>query len=55
MRPVAVNGGPGAIYLDAEGRLLAVVALEIAGGQITHVNSVANPDKLTHLACVTSS
>ena len=53
LRPVQVNGGPGALYLDAQHRLVAVVALDIAGGQITHINSIANPDKLTHLQSVT--
>jgi RNA polymerase sigma-70 factor (TIGR02957 family) len=49
LRPVQVNGGPGALYLDAQQRLVAVVALDIAGGLITHINSIANPDKLKHL------
>jgi len=48
-RPVEVNGGPGALYLDAHQRLVAVMALEIAGGQITGINAIVNPDKLTHL------
>jgi RNA polymerase sigma-70 factor (TIGR02957 family) len=51
-RPVEVNGGPGALYLDAQQRLLAVVALDIAGGQITRLNAIVNPDKLTHLGPV---
>jgi RNA polymerase sigma-70 factor (ECF subfamily) len=52
LRPVQVNGGPGALYLDAQKRLIAVVALEIAGGQITNINAIVNPDKLTHLGPV---
>jgi Sigma-70, region 4 len=52
LRPVEVNGGPGALYLDAQQRLIAVVALEIAGGQITNISAIANPDKLTHLGPV---
>jgi RNA polymerase sigma-70 factor (TIGR02957 family) len=52
LRRVEVNGGPGALYLDAQQRLIAVVALEIAGGQITSVNAIANPDKLAHLGAV---
>jgi hypothetical protein len=47
--PVEVNGGPGALYLDAQQRLISVVALDIAGGQIQGVSSIVNPDKLTHL------
>jgi RNA polymerase sigma-70 factor (TIGR02957 family) len=49
LRLVEVNGGPGALYLDAQQRLIAVVALEIAGGRITSINAIANPDKLMHL------
>jgi RNA polymerase sigma-70 factor (ECF subfamily) len=48
-RSVEVNGGPGVLYLDAQERLIAVVALEIASGQITSINSIVNPDKLAHL------
>jgi RNA polymerase sigma-70 factor (ECF subfamily) len=48
-RSVEVNGGPGALYLDARERLIAVVALDIASGQITSINSIVNPDKLAHL------
>ncbi|MFL6670784.1 MAG: RNA polymerase sigma-70 factor [Burkholderia ambifaria] len=51
-RPVEVNGGPGALYLDAQQRLIAVVALDITGGQITRINAIVNPDKLTHLGPV---
>jgi RNA polymerase sigma-70 factor (TIGR02957 family) len=49
LRIVEVNGGPGALCLDAQQRLIAVVALDIAGGQITRINAIVNPDKLTHL------
>jgi Sigma-70, region 4 len=51
-RPVEVNGGPGALWLDAQQRLIAVIALEIAGGQITGIHAIVNPDKLTHLGPV---
>ena len=50
--PVEVNGGPGALWLDAQKRLIAVVALEIAGGQITSISAVVNPDKLVRLGPV---
>jgi Sigma-70, region 4 len=49
MRPVEVNGGPGALLLDTQQRPIGVRALEIAGGQITSIHSIVNPDKLTHL------
>jgi RNA polymerase sigma-70 factor (TIGR02957 family) len=49
MREVEVNGMPGALLLDGEGRLVGVWELEIGGGEIQGVNSVVNPDKLGHL------
>jgi RNA polymerase sigma-70 factor (TIGR02957 family) len=49
MREVEVNGMPGALLLDPEGRLVGVWELEIGGGEIRGVNSVVNPDKLAHL------
>jgi Sigma-70, region 4 len=52
IRPVEVNGGPGALYLDPQQRLIAVTALEIAGGQITSISAIVNPDKLAHLGPV---
>jgi RNA polymerase sigma-70 factor (TIGR02957 family) len=52
LRLVEVNGGPGALYLDAQQRLLGVVALEVAGGQVTSISAIVNPDKLTHLGPV---
>ena len=52
VRPVEVNGGPGALLLDAQRRLIGVLALDIAGGQITSISSIVNPDKLTHLGPV---
>jgi RNA polymerase sigma-70 factor (TIGR02957 family) len=52
LRPLEVNGDPGALVLDAQQRLIAVLALDIAGGQITSISSIVNPDKLAHLGPV---
>jgi RNA polymerase sigma-70 factor (TIGR02957 family) len=52
VRPVEVNGGPGALSLDAQQRLIAVLALDITDGQITSINAIVNPDKLAHLGPV---
>jgi RNA polymerase sigma-70 factor (TIGR02957 family) len=52
LRPVEVNGGPGALYLDAEQRVIGVLALEVAGDEIAGIDAIANPDKLTHLGPV---
>ena len=49
MRRVEVNGSPGALLRDAQQRLLGVVALDIAGGQVTTIRGFVNPDKLQHL------
>src|SRR4051794_35947072 len=49
---VEVNGGAGAMFLDAEQRLISVVALDIAGGQIRSISSIVNPEKLAHLGPV---
>jgi RNA polymerase sigma-70 factor (TIGR02957 family) len=49
LRRVEVNGQPGAITFDAEGRVVNVFALDIADGQVQAVRSVVNPDKLHHL------
>jgi RNA polymerase sigma-70 factor (ECF subfamily) len=52
IRRVEVNGGPGAVYLDAEDRIVGVIALGIDGDRVTSINSVVNPDKLQHLGPV---
>jgi RNA polymerase sigma-70 factor (ECF subfamily) len=49
MRFVAVNGQPGAVFLDGEGRPLAVVALDIAEDLVQSVRAISNPEKLRHL------
>ena len=52
IRPVEVNGQPGGLYVDEAGAVIAVMALDIAGGQVRAVRSVVNPDKLGHLGAV---
>jgi len=47
--PTEVNGEPGALALDADGNLLSVLSLDIAGGSIRGLQSVVNPEKLGHL------
>jgi RNA polymerase sigma-70 factor (ECF subfamily) len=53
MRTVAINGQPGAIFLNRDGRPVAVVALDIADDLVQTVRAVANPDKLRHLSTFT--
>jgi RNA polymerase sigma-70 factor (TIGR02957 family) len=47
-----VNGQPGALFFDREGRLGGVMILDVADGQIQGVSSIVNPDKLRHLGPV---
>ena len=47
-----VNGQPGAMAIDAQDRLVGVMGLDIADGQIQTIHSIANPDKLRHLGRV---
>ena len=49
LRREQVNGQPGALIVDREGRLIGVMILDIAEGQIQTVSSIVNPDKLRHL------
>ncbi len=44
-----VNGQSGALFLAADGRLISVMALDIADGQVLAARSVINRDKLGHL------
>jgi RNA polymerase sigma-70 factor (TIGR02957 family) len=49
MRRADINGQPGVLFLDAEGRLINVFSFDVAGGAIQALRSVINPDKLGHL------
>jgi RNA polymerase sigma-70 factor (TIGR02957 family) len=49
LRREHVNGQPGALVSDREGKLIAVMSLDVAEGQIQGVSSIVNPDKLQHL------
>jgi RNA polymerase sigma-70 factor (TIGR02957 family) len=47
-----INGQPGALVLDREGRVGGVLILDVVDGQIQAVSSIVNPDKLAHLGPV---
>ncbi|HEX5893995.1 MAG TPA: RNA polymerase sigma-70 factor [Solirubrobacterales bacterium] len=49
VRRVIVNGQPGAAYVDSDGKLLGVISLDIADGQVRAIHSIVNPEKLGHL------
>jgi RNA polymerase sigma factor (sigma-70 family) len=52
LRLAWVNGQPGAVAHDAEGRVVSVFALDIADGIVRAIRAVVNPDKLGHLGPV---
>ena len=49
MEPALVNGGPGLVGHDAEGRIVGVMSFEVVDGVIQSIRGVVNPDKLQHL------
>jgi RNA polymerase sigma-70 factor, ECF subfamily len=52
LRPHEVNGQPGAVFRDRDGKVLLTMALDVLDGRIQAIRSVSNPDKLTHLGPV---
>ncbi|MER6955055.1 RNA polymerase sigma-70 factor [Streptomyces sp. NPDC000618] len=50
--PQELNGQPGAILRDRDGRILHTMVLDVLDGQIQTVRAVINPDKLGHLGPV---
>ncbi|MGQ4385241.1 RNA polymerase sigma-70 factor [Streptomyces sp. SAS_270] len=47
-----INGQPGAVFRDRDGKVLHSLALDVLDGQIQAIRSVINPDKLGHLGPV---
>jgi RNA polymerase sigma-70 factor (ECF subfamily) len=47
-----INGEPGAVFRDEDGRVLQTMALELHDGRIHAIRNVLNPDKLAHLGPV---
>lgn len=52
LEPHEINGQPGALFRDRDGKVLHTLALDILDGQIQTIRSVINPDKLGHLGPV---
>jgi len=52
VQPHEVNGQPGVILRDRDGKVLAILALDIRDGRIQTIRSVLNPDKLGHVGPV---
>ena len=51
-RHAEINGQPGRVFLDREGKLAFIVSVDIADDQVQTVNAVSNPEKLRHLGPV---
>jgi RNA polymerase sigma-70 factor (ECF subfamily) len=52
VEPRQLNGQPGAILRDRDGKVAGTLTLEMLGGRIQTIRSVVNPDKLGHLGPV---
>ncbi|MCX4859358.1 RNA polymerase sigma-70 factor [Streptomyces canus] len=50
--PHELNGQPGAIFYDRDGKVLHTLALDILDGRIQTIRAVINPDKLGHVGPV---
>ncbi|MEV7884913.1 RNA polymerase sigma-70 factor [Streptomyces sp. NPDC002817] len=50
--PLEVNGEPGAVFRDRDGRVLHTMVLDVHDGRIRTIRNVINPDKLRHLGPV---
>ena len=55
VEPRELNGQPGALLHDRDGRIGGAMTLDIAGGRIQAIRSVVNPDKLRHLGPLADS
>jgi RNA polymerase sigma-70 factor (ECF subfamily) len=52
VEPHEVNGQPGAIFRERDGKVINTWALDILDGQIQAIRTVLNPDKLEHVGPV---
>ena len=47
-----MNGQPGAILRDRDGKVAGTLTLDVLGGRIQTIRAVVNPDKLGHVGPV---
>lgn len=52
VEPREVNGQPGALVRDRDGRGVNTMVLDVLGGRVQTIRAVLNPDKLAHLGPV---
>ncbi|MET7462921.1 RNA polymerase sigma-70 factor [Nonomuraea sp. NPDC005501] len=52
VEPHEMNGQPGAIFRDRDGKVVNALALDVLDGRVQMIRAVINPDKLRHLGPV---
>jgi RNA polymerase sigma-70 factor (ECF subfamily) len=52
VEPHQVNGQPGAVFRDRDGKVLSTWTLDVLDGRIQTIRTVNNPDKLRHMGPV---
>ena len=52
MEPLEMNGQPGAVLRDRDGKVVGTLTLDVLGGRIQTIRAVINPDKLRHIGPV---
>jgi RNA polymerase sigma-70 factor (ECF subfamily) len=55
MRLAEINGQPGAVLVDAEGRARVAMTVDIADDLVQTVRAISNPEKLRHLGSFADS
>ncbi len=55
VEPHQVNGQPGAIFRDRDGKVVGTLTLDVLGGRIQTIRAVTSPDKLGHLGPVANA
>jgi RNA polymerase sigma-70 factor (TIGR02957 family) len=49
LRPVEVNGQPGALAFARDGSLITVLSIDVVDGAVVALRSVVNPEKIAHI------
>ena len=52
LEQLEMNGQPGAVLCDRDGKVVGTLTLDVLGGRIQTIRAVINPDKLRHIGPV---
>jgi RNA polymerase sigma-70 factor, ECF subfamily len=55
LRPATINGQPGALLINDEGKPVVAVTLDVLDDQVQAVWAISNPEKLQHLGALIDS